>query len=245
MFPGRRLAPVTAVAVLLTLHALPCAAAGPPVGRPPPKAPEILERFAYYSLGISLGKFTESTLHASQLRYDWKWLAARHDADGDGRVTAAEFRGSRAWFERLDRDRDGVVTADDFDWTDASRYVRLTQLLRGWNQRLDADDDDRISRAEWDAFFTKAAGGKASLTADHLEDAILKAAGPPRRRVRVSPLVLLKDMLTGDNGSVFEGPALGGKAPGFRLELADGKGQVELAEFAKDKPVVLVFGSFT
>src|SRR5262245_57954162 len=39
----------------------------------------------------------------SQRRHDWAWLAARYDADGDGRISAKEFTGPAAWFTRLDR----------------------------------------------------------------------------------------------------------------------------------------------
>ena len=40
-------------------------------------------------------------------------------------------------------------------------------------------------------------------------------------------------------------PALGADAPGFTLKPVDGKSEVELASFQGDKPVVLVFGSYT
>src|SRR5438046_3020685 len=33
----------------------------------------------------------------SESRYDWHWLAACYDADKDGRVTAAEFKGPPEW----------------------------------------------------------------------------------------------------------------------------------------------------
>jgi peroxiredoxin len=41
-----------------------------------------------------------------------------------------------------------------------------------------------------------------------------------------------------------EGPKLNDPAPDFSLKTVDGK-VVELAKLAPDKPVVLVFGSFT
>ncbi len=47
-------------------------------------------------------------------RLGWAWLAARMDADGDGRITRDEFRGPDAFFARLDRDGDGVLTPGDF-----------------------------------------------------------------------------------------------------------------------------------
>src|SRR5262249_1704132 len=47
----------------------------------------------------------------SQCRHDWAWLAARYDANGDGRITRKEFTGDAEWFKRMDRDGNGVITA--------------------------------------------------------------------------------------------------------------------------------------
>ena len=85
------------------------------------------------------------------------------DADHDGTVTPEEFAGPRELFDRLDRDRDGRLTAEDFDWSDASPYWRQAaarQLLR----RADADGDGKLSAEEWQALFRQAAGGKDKLT---------------------------------------------------------------------------------
>lgn len=40
-------------------------------------------------------------------------------------------------------------------------------------------------------------------------------------------------------------PKLGERAPDFELERADGKGTIRLSEYHTDRPVVLVFGSWT
>ena len=45
----------------------------------------------------------------------WHFLRARYDADGDGRIQAAEYTRSAEAFHRLDADGDGLVTAADFD----------------------------------------------------------------------------------------------------------------------------------
>src|SRR5262245_52571960 len=60
----------------------------------------------------------------SQRRHDWAWLAAHADADHDGRIAPPEFPGPREWFRRLDRDRDGFISADDLDWSRQSAWVR-------------------------------------------------------------------------------------------------------------------------
>ena len=42
-------------------------------------------------------------------------LRTFNDADGDGKVTEAEFLGAaEGWFTQMDRNGDGVVTTDDF-----------------------------------------------------------------------------------------------------------------------------------
>src|SRR5262249_25592261 len=56
----------------------------------------------------------------SQSKYDWKWLARRADANGDGVITRQELKAPRALFDRLDRDGDGKLTAADFDWSGRS-----------------------------------------------------------------------------------------------------------------------------
>ncbi|MCX7817779.1 MAG: alpha/beta hydrolase fold domain-containing protein [Kiritimatiellae bacterium] len=44
----------------------------------------------------------------------WPVIHDRSDADRDGRVTRTEFQGPAALFRRLDRNRDDVLTAEDF-----------------------------------------------------------------------------------------------------------------------------------
>lgn len=47
-------------------------------------------------------------------RISWEQIRAREDANSDGRVSRQEFKGPPALFERLDRNRDGVLTKEDF-----------------------------------------------------------------------------------------------------------------------------------
>jgi len=41
-------------------------------------------------------------------------LAERHDADKDGKITRQEWKGPEQYFDRMDRNGDGVITAADF-----------------------------------------------------------------------------------------------------------------------------------
>jgi len=45
----------------------------------------------------------------------WDYLRTRYDADGDGRITRAEYSRQDAAFAHLDADRNGVITLEDFD----------------------------------------------------------------------------------------------------------------------------------
>jgi hypothetical protein len=187
--------------------------------------------------------------HPGQGRYDWKWLAARYDADHDGRITRQEFRGPAELFDRLDRDRDGVLTASDFDWSERSPWLRQVSMAERWFRMMDRNSNGRVSRTEWEAFFDKMAKDRDAITPDELRDALFPPmpALPPGQPPpgMPSPLLLTLGLLKGEVGSPFPGPSLGQKAPDFTLRREDGKGEINLSDFRGHKPTVLVFGSFT
>src|SRR5262249_28402081 len=155
---------------------------------------------------------------------------ARCDADGDGRVTAAEFRGPPEWFARLDRDRDGAVTPADLDWSDTAPYVRQLAQARAWLAAHDRDGDGLLSRAELKAAGDRAAGGSDRLTPEAVRALLSPPAPPPpdRRGDAPDPVTLLHGLLTGEIGSAAHGPALGAPAPDFALPTPDGKRTVRL-----------------
>jgi hypothetical protein len=188
--------------------------------------------------------------HPSQSRYDWKWLAERLDANRDGVITRAEFTGPAALFDRLDRDGDGKLTQADFDWSPRSPLARQAQLAAMLFRRADADSNGRISRAEWEALFKQAAQGKDHLTPEDVRALLFPP--PPRPAGKAPPSskmpsrwMLLKGLFQGEIGSPWEGPALGDMAPAFRLRTHDGKREIALSDYRGKKPVVLIFGSFT
>jgi hypothetical protein len=211
------------------------------------RCPEIVEMLWAIANGSQMGP-GEGWFHEGKSRYGWQWLARRYDANRDGRITRKEFKGPAELFDRLDRDHDGVLTAADFDWSDRSPLVRQNRLADTWFYRLDGNSNGRISRAEWDAFFKQAAQGKNHLTPDDLRAAL--AMPPPKKgagaaRGGPTPEIFIRGLLSGELGSYFEGPAIGDKAPDFKLPLHDGTRKVRLSQFRRKKPVVLVFGSFT
>jgi hypothetical protein len=74
-------------------------------------------------------------------------------------------------FRRLDRDRDGAIKAEDFDWSPQSAYLRLQADVRRRSSMMDTNSNGKISRSEWDEFFARAAKDKEELT-QGLDDAL-------------------------------------------------------------------------
>jgi AhpC/TSA family len=175
-------------------------------------------------------------------RFGWDWLRSRDDADGDEVIVRDEFSGPAETFARLDRDRSGQIKQEDFNWSDESPYVQklgqATQLFR----RLDDSSDGRLDREEWLAAFERLADKEGLATPEALRGLLF----PPARPWQPPPTeVLLAGLISGEIGSHMPGPAVGDAAPDFELRTHDGREVIRLSEFGGDKPVVLIFGSFT
>jgi Ca2+-binding EF-hand superfamily protein len=188
--------------------------------------------------------------HPGQSRYGWDWLARRCDDDRDGKITEEEFNGPAESFERLDRNGDGALKPEDFDWSESSPFVKQQRQAGSWFSRIDKSSNGRISHDEWQKFFEKLAGEKGYVSPDDLRSGLFPAPPrsspvPPPDAEGPSREILIKGVLSGELGSVCEGPAINQRAPEFNLETQDGKRSIRLSEFRNQKPVVLVFGSFT
>lgn len=183
--------------------------------------------------------------HPSQTRYGWKWLAERHHIAEDGAIPADRFQGDEESFQRLDRNGDGTIKADDFDWSSDSPYVRQMSQSSQWFRGMDASSNGRITREEWDQYFDRVAGIKGFVTPEDLHAALFPP--PPRGDASRGPSksVLLKGLFEGELGSPWEGPGLDSLAPDFELQTQDGASSIRLSSFREKQPVVLIFGSFT
>jgi hypothetical protein len=239
-----------AVAIWLVLGlAVPVSAANP--DRP---GREFIEMFwMIVTKGADMGP-TDGWFHPSQSRYGWDWLKAR-DKDDNGSISPEELRAPAELFRRLDRNRDGAIKPDDLDWSPQSAYLRQQAAARRRFTMMDSNSNGKISKEEWDAFFARAAKDKGALTLEDLSDALdppppappKDKAGKSKPPVSAGPSrrTLLAGLFTGELGSRFEGPRVGDVAPDFTLKTHDGKGEFTLSKLRGEKPVVLVFGSFT
>ncbi len=210
-------------------------------GEKPTEAAEMLIAIAKGSqMGPGDGWF-----HPSQNRYGWRWLAEKHGIKPSDAIPRDKFQGPEALFARLDRNKDGMLRADDFDWSERSPYVVQSGMLNYWFRSLNRGNDGRLTRDEWMKFFDEAAGGKDHLTPETFRNALM--AGPPGGGTASkgpTQEILLRGLFRGELGSLLEGPALGERAPDFRLSTPDGTKEIALADLL-GKPIVLVFGSFT
>ncbi|HLW66498.1 MAG TPA: hypothetical protein VKS79_14385 [Gemmataceae bacterium] len=183
----------------------------------------------------------------SESRYTWKWLAERYDVKKKGKIKEEDWTGPKALFMRLDRDRNGVISEDDLDWSSRSAYVKQMNYAYQWLRMVDPNNDKKLTREEWNELFDKLAQGKTYLNADDAR-ALLNPTPPPAQFSLPdipSKATLLKGLFQGELGSACEGPKVGDKAPDFTLKTSDKLKTITLSQFFGKKPVVLVFGSFT
>jgi Ca2+-binding EF-hand superfamily protein len=195
--------------------------------------------------------------HPGQSEHGLKWLLQRMDTNNDGAVSKDEFTGAAELFDRLDRDHDGRLTAADFDWSDDGVINKQMRTVNALFSRADADHDEKLTAAEWQEMFKQAAKGKSSLSREELHALLFPPLTPspsPQRgegRGRKpgagmpTPLMLLKGLFEGEIGSLCEGPKVGQLAPDFTLPKHDEDKNITLSQFRGNKPVVLIFGSFT
>jgi hypothetical protein len=209
------------------------------------KKVEFVEMATAIASGSRMGP-GDGWFHPSQSRYSWKWLADRYDTNRDARITAKEFSGPERLFDRLDRNGDGSIKADDFNWTSLSPFVRQAMIAAQAFSMFDSGSNGRITREEWDALFRSMARGRDFITPDDLREQLFppEPERPGGGESGPSMPVLFKGLLSGELGSPFEGPRVGARAPLFKLPAPDGKKAIALADL-RGKPVVLVFGSFT
>jgi thiol-disulfide isomerase/thioredoxin len=85
----------------------------------------------------------EGWFHPGQTRYDWNRLATGCDLNRDGWVTSKEFAGPADLFRRLDRNENGLIAAEDLDWSDPPPLFDASlELPRTWWDRVRRTPDE-------------------------------------------------------------------------------------------------------
>jgi hypothetical protein len=200
-----------------------------------------------YLSGDARGNLGGSGLYRpSASRHGWDWLRQRLGKGTDEAISFKEFAGPREWFETLDKDKDGLLTREDFAWFGDSALARASAKAKPLFEKIDLDGNGQVTLDEWKAWFDALSGGRGYVGQDDLLPLFMgaKRAGSKGGQKR-SMLPLICAYIAGDVGTFSAGPALGELAPDFTLMTADGKGRLTLSQHRGKKPLVLIFGSFT
>lgn len=182
--------------------------------------------------------------HEGQSRYGWAWLSLRYDQNADGLIGADEFPKERAkLFAALDRDQNSKIEKADFDWSSEAPFVKQMSQARRLFGPIDRDRNGQLTRQEWRDFFERAAFDADTLTPADLQATLFPPPDPSQDEP--APLDFLRGFASGELGSVYQGPSVGRLAPDFELSDYERNRTIRLSQFRGQKPVVLIFGSFT
>lgn len=225
-----------------------------------PDRPEWVDMFADIMEGSQLGPNDGWFRRAkAQTRFTWAEASKHYDKDSDGVIARAEFPGGGADFARLDRDKDGVLTAHDFDFSAHALAPSPGAMLF---YRADRDGNGKLTREELEAFFKANDSGKLGfLSLGDLQAALPMPEAPapaPAPSVQAKPsqaaraeesgptkATLVRGLFRQGIGSLQPGPALNETAPDFTLKTVSGGESITLSKVLGPKPVVLIFGNIT
>lgn len=211
-------------------------------GRP---IPEAVRMYLALARGQPLGQGV-GWYGPGQSRHSWKWLATRHQIASDGAIHPENFQGPRSWFDRFDRNGDGLITEEDLDWSTNSAWVQQAYIVNRLFRRMDPNGDGRISREDWLAYFDAVAQGGSEVNSEQMRAAWLGGmSGHYLPGDAPTPELLMQSLFDGSLGSPYEGPELEAPAVDFTLLTVDGQRRIQLSEVMGPRPVVLVFGNFT
>lgn len=190
-------------------------------------------------LGTGNGWFATSK---SQSRYEWLAVAKKFDRNGDGHVDPQEFGGNADDFSRADRNSDGSLDAEDFDWDTppppaASAFARMFSMT-------DTNSNGKVTRDEFAKLFDRLKGDQEFLAMDELVQQMAGSSSGSRPPEPLDRSMMVMALMHQELGAFASGPNLDQKAPDFTLAQIGG-GSVTLSKAAGQRPVVLIFGTFT
>ena len=208
----------------------------------------------------------------------WRLLSQRHDRNHDGVVEASEYSRGEERFARLDRNGDGRLTADDFRpglrrGRPARRMPAKALMGQFFRRYVDDDQDGRVTAAEWRVFVSDTdTDGDGVVTADELLcngvtrrtfAMVLATLDADRdRKLQTRELAVSFERLDANGDGLVSGeemrgrapsrpderalPKVGEPAPDFELPLVkDPEKTKRLSTYRGRKPVALIFGSYT
>lgn len=179
----------------------------------------------------------------------WRFLSRSYDADENGSITAAEYgRGEKA-FRNLDRNRDGVITAADFERERGRERGRgrgraagrggadpdaaLPRFVERFATFIDRDGEPGIGAADWQRMIrAMAPADDGTIARGNLTGFLGDAAGG--RMARMATRRLGRDLDLDDSGGVDTGDL----AAIFRRLDADENGRLDRADGLKLPPGV-------
>lgn len=208
---------------------------------PPGQQPEAVRMLLAILRGSQMGP-RDGWFGPAQSRFDWQWLAARHGLpENSAGLSVDKYQGPKADAERLDRDGDGEISPRDLDWSDRNPWVQQAYLVGRLFRKMNASGDGRLTRQQLDSFFDRVSEGRDHITVGDLREALLTGVpgDDPSRET------LIRGLMSGEVGSIHEGPALAETAPDFTLRTVDGQTSYQLSKLIGPQPVVLCFGNFT
>ncbi|MHC4955867.1 MAG: EF-hand domain-containing protein [Planctomycetota bacterium] len=237
-------------ALLCTLLTAACAATRPPPEKEPETAPPPI-----------------ATEEASV----WEYLSAKYDKDGDGAVAPQEYDRGAESFARVDRDKDGSITEADF--RAASRmHVMMSQMMIMRTMQADGDSA-QLERGELKQGFL-AQDTDANGELDRAEVEAAQPPGVPEgmdvfkamenaidadksTTLSLAEIEAFFDSIDDGDGVWMRrgagkkpaapptGAPVGEVAPDFTLRPPEGGEPVTLSKFRGDRPVALIFGSYS
>jgi hypothetical protein len=180
----------------------------------------------------------------------WRRLSRREDdaAPDEGFESAGPPRPLdpailRKAFERGDADRNGLLTEKELDATLAAAQTVPTKAMPDLPKGVrpfpvllavqDTEKNGSLAVAEVEAW-----AARATEETRKKEEAAKKAAAEAAAKAEAKEP-------RPDPAKMREGPAVGAPAPAISLPTRDGGPAVSLASFEGEKPVALIFGSYT